>query len=428
MSTIELPAPHPHEAIVAVPGDKSISHRILMCAAIADGLSTITGLNRGADVQATMDALRSFGVAIDDDAAGVQVMGSTAFRDPTGTLDCGNSGSTMRMLAGLIAGRAEAVLDGDASLRRRPMERVAAPLRTMGADIRTTNGTAPLHVRGRSADLHGCEFDLPVASAQLKSALLFAGLSASGDTILREPQPSRDHTELLLRAMGADISIDTRITIRRSALRAIDAYQVPGDLSAAFFFIAGAAIAGERLLVTDVGFNPTRRAAIDVLRSLGAHITVTRERSRHGEPVADLQMTSRVRATTAAIGRETVPNLIDEIPGLCAFAAAVGAELTIHGASELRTKESDRIATTVALLRAFGARAEELESGIHVAPGNALRAPASVSTQGDHRIGMSAALLALGSHSKIVIEDAACVDTSFPGFVQTWRAAFSQTA
>ena len=427
VSSISLPAPRPHSSSVRVPGDKSISHRAVLCASIADGESFIEGSNAGADVGATIAALRALGVAVDGDASrGLRVRGTTSFRTPDGVLDCGNSGSTMRMLAGLIAGRVDATLDGDASLRRRPMERVAEPLRAMGADVRTTDGRPPLIVRTDPAPLRGTLLRMPVASAQVKTAVLIAGLRAEGPTVVVEPARTRDHTERMLQAMGADIDVNgTTIAVRPSPLRPLASYRVPGDFSAAFFFMAGAAlVSGSQVEVRGVGLNPTRTAALDVLLAMGADVDIANAREADGEPVGDVFVRGGRALTTATIAASHVPNLIDEIPALCALAAAAGVDFEIHGAGELRTKESDRIATTVRLLRAFGARAEELDDGLRVSPGE-LIAPARVGTESDHRIGMSAAILALGAGAPIAIDDADCIDTSFPGFADAWCSAFA---
>ena len=422
----EAPSKPPAAVEVRVPGDKSISHRALLCAAVAGGTSTIAGLNQGADVASTRSVLEAVGVAIRRrDDGSIEVRGTETFTEPSSVLDCGNSGSTMRMLAGLLAGKVEAAFDGDESLRRRPMERVAAPLRAMGATVTTRDGKPPLGLHGRRT-LEGKRFELEVASAQVKTALLFAGLCASGDTTVVEPAQTRDHTERMLSAMGAAIERrGLQTTIRRSRLRAFDRFDVPGDFSSAFFFVvAAAATPGARVRIKDVGVNPTRTAALDVVRAMGADVRLTGLRETGGEPVADIEIEGGRPLNGIAISPLLVPNLIDEVPALCALATCAHGTTLIRGASELRAKESDRIATTAALCRAFGAEVEEHDDGLAVrGPRRAISAP-RVNTAGDHRIGMSAAVLALLARAPVTIEDGACIETSFPGFDAVWRAAF----
>jgi len=427
MDRISIAAPRPHAATVDVPGDKSISHRALLLSAIAHGSSRIANLNLGADVQATADALRSLGVPVEQAAQQTLVItGVSELRDPSATLDCGNSGTTMRLLTGLIAGRVNAVLDGDASLRRRPMERVAAPLRTMGAEVATTQGKPPIRMRRSPSPLRGALFSMDHASAQVKSALLFAGLRAQGDTVVVEPEQTRDHTERMLRAMGAPIVVaDREIHIKAGSLRALGDFEVPGDFSAAFFFIAGAAVlVGADVTIRNVGVNPTRIAALDIVRAMGVDVTLLSERSTYGEPVADIRVRGGAVLRGVDVPAALVPNLIDEIPALCALAAFAQGTFSVRSAAELRVKESDRIATTAGLLRSFGVAAEEAADGLIVQGGRTLSAPPSVQTHGDHRIGMSAAILAAGARVPLLIEDAACIATSFPEFERTWRLAF----
>jgi len=430
VSRIALPPPHACDATVDVPGDKSISHRALMCASIALGESTIRNANLGADVMSTLEALRALGVPIDT-ATGdaIRIIGVEDFADPAGALDCGNSGSTMRMLTGLIAGRVNATLDGDASLRRRPMRRVAEPLRQMNADVATSDGgLPPLTVCRVEAPLQGRRITMDVASAQVKTAILFAGLRASGETSVIEFKETRDHTERMLAEMGADITIRHQwTTVRPSRLRAVSELTVPGDFSAAFFFIcAAAALPGSKLIVRNVGLNPTRTAALDVIIRMGAAVNVTNERVLSGEPIADIVVSGGSPLNARLVREESVPNLIDEVPALCALAAFATGDFSIRGAAELRAKESDRVATTVGLLRAFGIAADEHDDGITVHGGRPLSPPARVDSHGDHRIGMAAAVLAAGAGSSIEIDDSDCIATSFPDFEQTWRTAFTR--
>jgi 3-phosphoshikimate 1-carboxyvinyltransferase len=399
-----------------------------MCAAIANGESNIHNANLGADVMSTLEALRALGVPVKVAEGAIRIRGLEEFADPKAVLDCGNSGSTMRMLSGLIAGRVNATLDGDESLRRRPMRRVAEPLQQMNADISTSDGgRPPLTIRRIETRLQGRTIEMQVASAQVKSAILFAGLRAAGETSVVERVQTRDHTERMLAEMGADITIRRPSTmVRPSLLFAISQLTVPGDFSAAFFFIAGAAVVpASRLVVRNVGVNPTRTAALDTMVGMGARIDVTNERVLSGEPIADIVVTGGSLLRGLSVRPEDIPNLIDEIPALCALAAFASGDFTVRDAAELRAKESDRIATTVALLRSFGVAADELPDGIVVHGGHPVSPPSSVDSHGDHRIGMSAAILAAGAASPIEIENSDCIATSFPDFEKTWRSAFA---
>src|SRR5579864_1690376 len=358
VETLRLAAATARSARLRVPGDKSITHRALLLGAIARGRSLVLHPNQGADVLATYRALRQLGVRLERRADAFVVYGVAGFRDPRSAIDCGNSGTTLRLLMGLLAGRVNARLTGDASLRRRPVERVAIPLRAMGARITTSaKGTAPVKLYRANQPLHGLAYRLPVASAQLKSALLLAGLQARGRTTLLVGDQSRDHTERLLRSMGASLTIRTR-------------------------------------------------------------------RSRDHEPAGDISVTGGGDLHGVTVRPSLVPNLIDEIPALCAVAAAAQGTFVVRGARELRVKESDRIATTVQLLRSFAVDAHPLADGIAVRGGATLRPPRRVRTNGDHRIGMAAAILAAAAGSPLVIEAAECIAPSFPGFRTAWRSAF----
>jgi 3-phosphoshikimate 1-carboxyvinyltransferase len=408
-----------------IPGDKSISHRALLLSASARGTTTMMGLNRGDDALATIRALRALGIAVDDEGATVRISGGS-FAVDAGTIDCGNSGTTMRLLMGILAGRTSCALDGDASLRRRPMERVAGPLRSMGAEIDTAAGGVPPVNMRLGGDMRAIDYALPVASAQVKSAILLAGLRANGVSTVRSPLSSRDHTERMLAAMGVSVRVDGLATsIQPGPLRAIELLEVPADPSAAvFFLIAAAAKPRAKMLVRDVCVNPTRTGAIDIMRSMGARLAIGAESLRHGEPVAAISIEGGAGLRAVEISREIVPSLIDEIPALCALAALAEGEFIVRGAAELRVKESDRIASTVRMLRAFGAEAIETDDGIIVRGGATLRAPVAIDTNGDHRIGMSAAALAVAIGAPIEIQDSACIDTSFPDFAAHWTAAF----
>ena len=330
---------------------------------------------------------------------------------------------------GMLAGRVDAVLDGDESLRRRPMARVVDPLRKMGARIATQpHGLPPVRIERQATTLRSLRFTMPVASAQVKSALILAALRASGPSVITSPGITRDHTERLLRAMGARVRVQGRtIRVEPSALKALRVVRVPGDISSAVYIIcAAAALAGSDLRLRAIGINPTRTAALNVLRQMGARIEISARKQWNGEPVADVSIRGGAPLRNLRVPSRLVPNLIDEIPALCALATAAAGTFTVRGAGELKVKESNRIRTTVDLLRCFGADARPLSDGIVVQGGKPLRAPRTVLTHGDHRIGLSAAILAAVAQTPITIRDVACIATSFPNFNDTWRAAFGK--
>ncbi|MBC5805985.1 MAG: 3-phosphoshikimate 1-carboxyvinyltransferase [Candidatus Eremiobacter antarcticus] len=437
---MRLPRARPGAAAVQVPGDKSISHRALILSAMLPEPTSIAGLNRGADVRATVAALRSLGATIHLPATAnkaATVRGVAQLRDPGRALDCGNSGSTMRLLMGFAAGRVNAVLDGDASLRRRPMARVAIPLRLMGAEIELRAGEyAPVTMHRSPDGLEGVDYRLPVASAQLKSALLVAGLRAHGITRVSSPEPTRDHTERMLRLMHASVAIGPRArgrtsvvcTVRPSRLRGPKRINVPGDFSSAFYLLAAAAaLPAGSLRLVGVGINPTRTAALAVARDMGVDIRIHNRRAQSGEPVGDLVVRGGAVLRAVDVRRSLVPLLIDEIPAICALAAIARGTSRIEGAAELRRKESDRIATTVELVRSFGAQARPRADGMTVTGTASLRSPATADTHGDHRIGLAAAILAAAVGAPLEIANAECIATSFPGFLRTWRAAFGSS-
>lgn len=403
-----------------VPGDKSISHRAVMFAAIAEGTSRITGFLEGEDTRATANVFAQLGARIEAPAASVRVVhgvGLDGLRAPAGPLDCGNAGTGMRLLAGLLAGQPfDSVLVGDASLSRRPMRRVTEPLSRMGARIDTADGgLPPLRIHGGSR-LSGIDYASPVASAQVKSAVLLAGLYADGHTTVVEPHPTRDYTERMLAAFGAHVDFAPgRATVRgRPWLHAIDV-DVPADFSsAAFFLVAASVVPGSDLVLEAVGMNPRRTGLVDALRAMGASIEVDRERMHGGEPVADL----RVRAAPLRgieVPVALVPDMIDEFPALFAAAALAEGVTVVRGAQELRVKESDRIATMAAGLRALGIEVEETPDGAAIYGGRPRSGRAE--SHGDHRIAMSLAVLAQRADGDVRIGDVANVATSFPGFV-----------
>ena len=412
---------------IRVPGDKSISHRAIMLGALADGATAIDGFLEGEDCLATLRAFRAMGVRIDGPDRGrvtVQGVGLRGLRAPDGPLDMGNSGTSMRLMAGILAGQAfDTVLTGDASLTRRPMRRVTEPLARMGARIDgTERGTAPLRIRGGQR-LTGIDYPLPVASAQVKSCLLLAGLYAEGVTRITEPAPTRDHTERMLEGFGYPLAREGSRTVAvtgRGRLTGTE-IDVPADISSAAFFLVGASIApGSDLVLEHVGVNPTRTGAIDILRLMGADIEWLNPRLAGGEPVADL----RVRHAPLhgiRIPAELVPLAIDEFPALFVAAACAEGETVLTGAEELRVKESDRIQVMADGLAALGIAAAPTPDGI-VIRGGALSG-GTVDSHGDHRIAMSFAVAALRARGSIRIGDCANVNTSFPGFAALAREA-----
>lgn len=404
---------------VRLPGDKSISHRYAMLAGVARGRTVLRNFATGADCASTLACMAALGCVVERNDAEVAIEGRGAeLARPAGPLDCGNSGSTMRMLAGILAGQAFAAeLTGDDSLSRRPMGRVIEPLERMGARIGATGeGRPPLRVQG--GRLSGIDYRMPVASAQVKSCLLFAGLLASGTTTVEEPHRTRDHGELALRAFGAELTREKqRVSVAGGqALRAIEAH-VPGDISsAAFFLCAAAAHPGSQLIVDGVLLNPTRAAILDVLAAMGAGIRMLNVEEHHGELIGTVQVTGAKLRGASIAGAQSAA-LIDELPVLAAIAPFTTEGVEIRDAKELRLKESDRIAILAQNLRALGAQVEEREDGLRVA-GNQVLHGAKLEPAGDHRIAMACAVAALGAQGESVIADAGCVAISFPGFFE----------
>lgn len=406
-----------------VPGDKSISHRSIMLGAIAEGVTRVSGFLEGADAVSTMNVFRALGVRIEGPQAGrvtVHGAGLHGLRGSDSPLDCGNAGTAMRLLMGLLAGqRFASTLVGDESLTRRPMRRVAEPLARMGADIETTGGTPPVRIRPVER-LHGIDFEMPVASAQVKSAVLLAGLYADGETSVSEPAPTRDHTERMLAGFGVRVERSgNRVALRGGQRLTACPIDVPADISSAAFFLVGASIAaGSDLLLEHVGVNPTRTGVLEILRLMGADIELLAPREVGGEPVADL----RVRAAPLRgiqVPPELVPLAIDEFPAIFVAAACARGRTVVTGAEELRVKESDRIAVMADGLRALGVDATPTPDGM-VIEGRG-DAPAAFSggeieSHGDHRIAMAFAIAALRASASLRIRDTANVATSFPGF------------
>ena len=410
---------------VTVPGDKSISHRSLLFGAIAEGITTIEGLLPAEDPISTAACLRAMGVTISPIEAGdivrVEGVGLDGLQEPNQVLNCGNSGTTMRLMLGLLAGRAgrHFVLDGDASLRRRPMRRVGQPLESMGADIRGREGgnQAPLAVQGRR--LKGTVIGTPVASAQVKSALLLAALTAESPTTVIEPAQSRDHSERMLKAFGADLTVggemSRHISVRPGAVLHGQSVVVPGDISsAAFWLVAGALVPGADLTIENVGLNPTRTGILEVLEQMGARIEVLNPRDVAGEPVGDLRVTHGP-LKPFQFGEEIMPRLVDEVPILSVAACFCDGESRISGASELRVKETDRLAVMARQLKAMGADIEEHEDGITIRGGRQLRG-AGLDSETDHRVAMSLAVAALLATGDSTLERSEAAAVSYPTF------------
>jgi 3-phosphoshikimate 1-carboxyvinyltransferase len=410
---------------VTVPGDKSISHRAAILGAIADGTTRIRNFLPANDCLATLDVVRGLGINVEYGAEEVLVHGRGlhGLREPLRPLECGGSGTTMRLMSGLLAGQPfYSVLSANAQLGKRPMDRVAMPLRAMGATILGREGGkyAPLSIAAGS--LMGIRYEMPVASAQVKSALLLAGLFAEGRTEVVEPAPSRDHTERMLLAMGANVTLEGNVVGLKAppSLNALDV-QVPGDISSAAFLMAAAAIVpGSRIVLPGVGLNPGRVGIINVLKRMGAVLRLHNERLDNGEPVADIEIEYSARRGTQILPEE-VPGLIDELPILAVIATQAEGVTEVRGAAELRVKETDRIATTVGELRRLGAKIEALPDGFIVEGPMRLHG-ATVSSQGDHRLAMSLAVAGLVADGETTVDDTACVADSFPGFEQTLAA------
>ena len=407
---------------VAVPGDKSISHRAVLLGAICDGETPITGFGRSADTEATIAAVRSLGVEVDEDGVDslrVHGKGLTGLSAPEGPIDCENAGTLVRLVAGILAGQdgRSFTLAGDASLSRRPMERIAEPLRRMGGQVVTVDGHLPLTIEGRP--LAGIDYALPVASAQVKSAVLLAGLYADGETTVVEPAPTRDHTERMLAAAGAPITIrPTSVTVRRAERLSLGPLEVPGDFSsAAPFLVAATLVPGSELHVHGVNLNPRRTGLLAILERMGARITIYNRREVGGEPAGDLEVHA-APLVGAVVGREEVPVAIDELPLFALAAAHARGESVLRGAEELRAKESDRIEATVDALRALGVRVRATDDGLRVVGVPARPRGGRIASRGDHRLAMLGAVAGLASREGVRVEDADAVTVSFPGFFE----------
>ncbi|WP_446742508.1 3-phosphoshikimate 1-carboxyvinyltransferase [Silvibacterium acidisoli] len=403
---------------VKLPGDKSISHRYALLSALAKGTTRLTNFSTGADCASSLACSAALGATVKHLEDGtIEVTGTGELRQPEGNLDCGNSGSTMRMLAGLLAPMPGTfTLIGDESLSRRPMERVRKPLMQMGAHIELTDGHAPMTIRG--AQLKSLDYTTPIPSAQVKSAVLFAGLNAEGTTTVREAVRTRDHSELALRAFGAEVerTMESVSIEGGQKLSAIDA-AVPGDISSAAFFLCAAALfPGSNLVFDSLGMNPTRATLLDVLTALGAHIGVLNLEEKHGELVGTVQVNGPAEGMTGTtVSGALAAQLIDELPVLAAIGPYTKNGIRIRDAKELRVKESDRIALVAQNLRAMGAEVTEFEDGLDVPGGQKLHA-AEIDSGGDHRIAMAFSVAALGATGQTVIRGAESAAISFPEF------------
>lgn len=406
---------------ITVPGDKSISHRSIMLGAIANGITTVHGFLRGEDNFSTMNAFRAMGVQIDDDGATLRIHGRGlhGLQEASDVLDCGNSGTTIRLITGLLSGQAFfSVVTGDQYLRKRPMKRVVEPLSRMGAQImgRQQGTLAPLAITG--GRLTAIRYDSPVASAQIKSSIMLAGLYADGETSVSEPHLSRDHSERMFRLFGASQTLNPNgVTVRGGFELTAQDVTVPGDISSAAFFIVAALITpGSELLIRSVGINPTRSGVIDILKAMGGDIQLLEQRELSGEPVADILVrASHLRGT--AISGAVVPRAIDEFPVICVAAACAAGTTTIRDAKELRVKEADRITAMATNLQTLGVPVTEAPDGMDITGVERLSG-GTVTSFGDHRIAMSLAVAALVASSDISIRDTDCVATSFPTFFQ----------
>jgi 3-phosphoshikimate 1-carboxyvinyltransferase len=408
---------------VTLPGDKSISHRYGMLAAIAEGDSTIHNYSTGADCHSTLGCVRALGISVD--VSGTEVVihgrGSDGLRAPQSELDAGNSGSTIRMLSGILAAQTfDSRIGGDESLSRRPMDRIMRPLAEMGASIDAHEGRyPPLTIHGRQ--LHPIEYTLPMASAQVKTCVLFGGLSAAGDTIVHEPMRTRDHTELALRDFGADLDVQKRtITLHGPARLKGRELQVPGDLSsAAFFLVAALIVSDSNLVIHGVGLNPTRTALLDFLAGMGATIQILEIKQTGGELIGDI-MVRKSRVRGGVLEKAQTAALIDEIPVLAVLAAASEEGLIVRDAAELRVKETDRIATIAENCRRMGVRIDVREDGFEI-PGKQSFHAAELDSFGDHRIAMAFSVAALAADGPCTVANADAASVSFPEFFETLR-------
>jgi 3-phosphoshikimate 1-carboxyvinyltransferase len=403
-----------------LPGDKSISHRVALIAALAEVSSEISNFSTAADCASTLSCLRELGISIEQKQDKVVFAGGQEFSASRGPLDCGNSGSTLRMLAGVLAGHdLTAELTGDASLSSRPMQRIIEPLEMMGAKIESNNGQAPLIVHG-SSQLNPITYKLPVASAQVKSAILFAGLNATGRTTVIETSPSRDHTERLFNGFGIPVTVnaDHSVTLWTAGRFLGGSMTIPGDVSSAAYFVAAAMLMPDsQLTIEGVGLNPTRAAFLSVLASWGADISTVDVKTERNEPYGTINVRGGLNgtATDRTLSGSMIPSLIDELPLLAVVGSQIEGGIQIRDAVELRHKESDRLAATAANLRAMGADVEEFDDGLAVSGPTQLHG-ALIDSHGDHRIAMAFSVAAMIAEGETKIDGAECVAISFPEF------------
>ena len=412
------------EGHVAVPGDKSISHRAVLVGALCDGETRVSGFGRSADTEATIGAARALGVEVDEhdvDTLTIHGAGLRGLREPSGSIECGNAGTLMRLLAGILAGQVGRFeLVGDESLSARPMERVAEPLRRMGARVETTDGHPPLLVEG--GPLGAIDYELPVPSAQVKSAILLAGLFAEGKTTVVEPVQTRDHTERLLERAGAQVTRRPKsVSVDATEGLALHELEIPGDFSsAAPFLVAAATVPGSTLTVHGVGLNPRRIGLLDVLERMGARVSIYNRRSIGGEPAGDVEMRASelVGATVSAL---EVPTLIDELPLLALAACQAHGDTVVRGAGELRFKESDRIAGVVEELRRIGGHIRATRDGFKVRGVPTRLRGGIIDSRGDHRLAMLGAVAGVSSQDGVDVRGSEAVSASFPGFFEVLR-------
>lgn len=426
MDRIEISKANVLKGSVSIPPDKSISHRAILFSSIAKGKSFVKNILRAGDIDATLEACRSLGVSIEDHGDHVIIHGKGlhGLSEPANIIDCGNSGTTLRLISGILAAHPFfSVLTGDESLRKRPMARIIEPLSLMGADIKARGGNQfpPLGIRGNQ--LKPITYTMPIASAQVKSSLLLAGLFTDGITEITEPVQSRDHSEKMLSFLGADITVkDMQITVRGGKDLRASEISVPGDFSsAAFFIIAALMIPSSEITLKKVGINPTRTGLLTILQQMGARIEVTNIHDVSGESVANISCTGMDRLQAVHIKKEMIPSLIDEVPILCVISALADGTTTIRGAEELRVKESDRIASMASELRKMGVTIEEYPDGISIQGPADLRG-ATVDSYGDHRIAMALAIAALSAEGTTTIRGCSAVNISFPGFFDAIRS------
>lgn len=415
---------------LSVPGDKSVSHRAALFGALARGTTEVEGFLEGEDCQATLDAVAALGVGVTAKGAGhyaIQGAGLEGLTEPDQVIDCGNSGTTARLLLGVLAGQPFATcLTGDASLRRRPMDRVVEPLARMGARVvgRSGGRRLPLAIAG-ARPLTPLSFISPVASAQVKSAVLLAGLWASGPVTVTEPAASRDHTERMLAAFGAQIERNgCQVVLTPGRELSARTVRVPGDISsAAFFLVAGSIAAQGSLTIRGIGVNPTRTGVLDILSAMGANLEIVRGPETDGEPIADVTVTAG-ELRGCVVSGDLVPRAIDELPVIAVAAATADGVTEVRDAAELRVKESDRIRAMTTELRKLGVAIEERPDGFRIIgrPGTRPFRGATVTSWGDHRLAMALVVAALAADGATVVEDIGCIGTSYPGFVDTCRA------